>query len=151
MIQPSSSLLGAISFAWLREGVDFAEGVLSSPRVVITFGAGLHQQLGLDLMLSLEPIKSGKQTMLPCDHFVLYASDFHLNLSEASVMVCEFVNAMNAPLEEICKEKARQLSAETGKPYEEFMEPPPGRTTLVVTLDLDKKIPLIMQSNRPVS
>jgi hypothetical protein len=136
------SLLGAISFAWLREGVDFVQGVLSSARVVITFGAGLHQQLKLDLMLSLKPIESGKQTMLPCDHFVLYASDLHLNLSEASAMVCEFINTMSAAVEEICKEKARQLSSETGRPYEEFMEPPPGRTTLVATLNLDKKVPL---------
>ena len=136
------SLLGAISFAWLREGVDFAQGFLSSPRVVITFGSGLHQQLNLDPMLSLRPLQSGKQTMLPCDHFVLYASDLHLNLSEASAMVCEFINRVSAAVEEICKEKARQLLSETGRPYEEFMEPPPGRTTLVVTLNLDEKVPL---------
>ena len=136
------SLLGAISFAWLREGVDYAEGFLSSGCVVITFGAGLHQGLGIDPMLSLNAVARGNPTMLPCDHFVLYAFNLHLDLSEASTMVLAFIDALSAAVEEGCKEKARQLSRETGRPYEDFMEPPIGRTTLVVTLNLDKKVPL---------
>ena len=42
------SLFGAVPFAWIREGVDvdYAAGVLNSARAVITFGAGLHQELG---------------------------------------------------------------------------------------------------------
>jgi hypothetical protein len=90
-------------------------------------------------------VERGKPTIPPCDHFVLYASNLHLNMSEASGTVLGFIGNVSSALEESCKQMAHQLSSTTGRAYQEFMEPPIGRTTLVVTKVYDSKVAFARQ------